>query len=89
MTHIDHFGNISTNIRVEHLGEAMKQKERIIVRLGGHEIHGLVNTFGERPVGDLIALIGSTGNVGICIVNGNAVQALGSKVRDGVEVVYS
>jgi S-adenosyl-L-methionine hydrolase (adenosine-forming) len=87
--HIDHFGNISTNIRVEHLHEAMKQKENIIVRLSGQEIHGMVNTFGERPVGELIALIGSTGNLGIAVVNGNAVQRLGSKVGDAVEVIYT
>jgi len=85
--HIDHFGNISTNIRIENLGDAMKEKENISVRLVGVEITGMVDTFGERPVGDLIALIGSTGNLGIAVVNGNAQQRLGTKVGDGVEVV--
>ena len=88
VTHIDHFGNISTDIRVEHLGEAMKAKEKIIVRLSGSEIKGMVNTCGERPVGELIALIGSTGNLGIAVVNGNALQRLGTKVGDVVEVIY-
>src|SRR5215216_412946 len=58
MTHIDHFGNISTNIRVEQLGEAMKQKENIMIRISEYSIDGMVNTFGERPLGELIALIG-------------------------------
>src|SRR5690349_9709535 len=89
VTHIDHFGNLTTNIRVEHLGEAMQKMDTILVRLGENEIHGLVNTFGERPVGELIALMGSTGNLGISIVNGNALQALGTKVGDVVEVVYA
>ena len=88
VTHIDHFGNISTNIRLEHLGEAMQQKESITVRLNDHVIHGMVDTFGERPVGELIALIGSTGNLGIAVVNGNAQQRLGTKVGDEVEVSY-
>ena len=88
VTHIDHFGNISTNIRVEHLRDAMQAKEKIIVRLNRSEIDGMVNTFGERPAGDLVALIGSTGNLGIAVVNGNAVQKLGTKVGDAVEVVY-
>jgi hypothetical protein len=87
VTHVDHFGNISTNIRVEHLGPAMEQKEKVIVRLNEHEINGLVNTFGERPVGELIALIGSTGNLGIAVVNGSALQRLGTKVGDSVKVV--
>ena len=86
--HIDHFGNISTNIRIENLGDAMKTKENINVRLNEIEIKGMVNTFGERPVGELIALIGSTGNLGIAVVNGNAQQRLGTKVGDIVEVVY-
>jgi S-adenosylmethionine hydrolase len=79
VTHIDHFGNISTNIRVEHLGDAMKHKENITVHLSEIEINGLVNTFGERPVGELIALIGSTGNLGIALVNGDAAAKLGVK----------
>jgi hypothetical protein len=86
--HIDHFGNISTNIRVEHLGDKMKEKENILVRLSGSEISGMVNTFGERSVGHLIALIGSTGNLGVAVVNGNAAQRLGTKVGDIVEVFY-
>ena len=88
VTHIDHFGNISTNIRAKQLGEAMKQKENIVVRLSEREIYGMVNTFGERPVGELVALIGSTGNLIVSVVNGNAVQLLGTKVGDAVEVVW-
>ena len=86
--HIDHFGSASTNIHVEDLGEAMKQKETITIRLNGSEVHGMVDTFGDRSVGELIALIGSTGNLGIAVVNGSAVQILGTKVGDRVEVVY-
>jgi S-adenosyl-L-methionine hydrolase (adenosine-forming) len=89
VTHIDHFGNISTNIRVEHLGNHLQEKEKIVIRLSGSEINGMVNTFGERPVGELVALIGSTGNLGIAVVNGNAVQRLGTKIGDIVEVVYT
>ncbi len=86
--HIDHFGNVSTNIRMENLGDALNEKENISVHLNGIEIKGMVNTFGERSVGELVALIGSTGNLGIAVVNGNAQQRLGTKVGDVVEVVY-
>jgi len=85
---IDHFGNVSTNIRVENLGDALNEKENIIVRLNGAEITGMVNTFGERPPGELVALIGSTGFLGIAVVNGNSQQRLGTKIGDGVEVIY-
>ena len=88
VTHIDHFGNLSTSIRAEHLGGALQQKEKIVVRLNGSEINGMVNTFGERPVGELIALMGSTGNLAVSVVNGNAADRLGTKVGDAVEALY-
>jgi hypothetical protein len=83
--HIDHFGNISTNIRYEHLSEGLNTT----VRLGGIEVHGLVKTFGERPAGELIALYGSTGNLLVAVVNGSASQRLNTKVGDEVEVEVS
>src|SRR5512138_1437911 len=61
--HIDHFGNVASNIRLEHMQDALASKDRVTVHLDGAEIRGLVDTFGERPVGDLVALFGSTGNV--------------------------
>jgi len=87
--HIDHFGNVSTNIRIENLGDAINEKENISVHINGIEIKGMVNTFGERPLGELIALIGSTGNLGIAVVNGNAHQRLGTKVGDVVDVLLN
>ena len=85
--HIDHFGNVASNIRVEHLGEDVNRRDRIIVRVNGAEIHGLVNTFGERPEGELIALLGSTGNLIVSVVNGSATQALGTRVGDEVYAI--
>jgi S-adenosylmethionine hydrolase len=82
--HIDHFGNISTNLRVEHLGEPPQSIE---VYLCGVKIQGMVRTFGERPAGELVALYGSTGNLIVSVVNGNAAQRLNAKVGDTVEVL--
>jgi len=86
VTHIDYFGNISSNIQAENLGDAMEQKKNIIVRINGIEVKGMVNTFGERPVGELITLLGSTGNLGIAVVNGNAATKLGVKIGDEIMV---
>jgi len=81
--HVDHFGNLSTNIRDEHL----QAQQVATVRLGGVNIYGLVHTFGERPPGELVALFGSTGNLIISQVNGSAAAQLGVKVGDFVEVI--
>lgn len=83
--HIDHFGNVSTNIRQEHLGQPRQMR----VRLAGVEIEGMVKTFGERPPGELVALYGSTGNLIISVVNGNAALRLNVQPGDPVEVEFS
>lgn len=80
--HIDHFGNLSTNIRREHL----KTIANVTVHLGDAEIHGLVKTFGERPAGELVALFGSTGNLIISVVNGSAAARLGISTGEKVEI---
>ncbi len=63
-------------------------KERIDVQIGRTQIKGLVDTFGERPVGEVIALLGSTGNLIVSVVNGNAAELLGAKVGDELEAVW-
>jgi len=82
--HIDHFGNITTTIRQEHLNG----KQQVTVRLGGYEIRGLVRTFGDRPPGSLIALIGSSGDLIVSVVNGSAAGQLNVKIGDPVDVQY-
>jgi S-adenosyl-L-methionine hydrolase (adenosine-forming) len=85
--HIDHFGNVASNIRSETLGEALIEVNKITVRVGGENIRGLVHTFGERPEGELIALMGSTGNLVVSVVNGSAAARLNVKVGDIFEAV--
>jgi S-adenosylmethionine hydrolase len=81
--HIDHFGNISSSIRREHLGNRTPS----VVSLCGVEIHDFVNTFGEREVGTLVALYGSTGSLIVSVVNGSAAQQLGAQIGDSIEVI--
>jgi len=85
--HIDHFGNVASNIRVENLAGALKTPGKFVVRLGGTEIRGLVNTFGERAPGELVALMGSTGNLIVSVVNGSAQARLDAKVGDSFEAI--
>lgn len=80
--HIDHFGNLSTNIREEYLDNQAK----LIVYYEDYVIEGIVKTFGDRPLGELIALYGSTGNLIISIVNGSAAEYIGAEVGDAVTV---
>ena len=83
--HIDHFGNVASNIRGEHL----QGQRAATVCLCGVNIDGMVQTFGERPMGELVALLGSTDNLIVAEVNGSAAQRLQAKVGDAVEVTFA
>lgn len=80
--HIDAFGNVASNIRRQDLADWGE----VEVGLRGATVRGLVRTFGERPPGDVIALYGSTGNLIISVVNGNAAERIGARVGDTIEV---
>jgi S-adenosyl-L-methionine hydrolase (adenosine-forming) len=81
VVHIDYFGNVATNVRKEHL-----QGQDVCIKLAGEEICGLVNTFGEKTPGELITLYGSTGDLIVSVVNGDAANRLHVKLGDPVEV---
>ncbi len=83
IAHVDHFGNLATNIRAEDLAGL----DGVAVRAGGAEVRGLSRTFGDRAPGELVALIGSSGDLVLAVVNGSAAQRLDAKVGDPVEVV--
>ncbi len=82
--HIDHFGNLASNILVEHLPEALRMPlRRLPCGCAGWQIRGLVKTFGDRSPGELAALFGSTGNLIVSVVNGSAAETLGAKMETG------
>lgn len=81
--HIDHFGNIATNLTREDLTGVQKLR----IRLRGEEIPGLYQTFGELPPGEIMALFGSTGSLIVSVVNGSAAARLGAEVDDEFDLV--
>jgi S-adenosylmethionine hydrolase len=81
--HIDHFGNLATNLHAF----PFTQAKEVIIRIKGEKIVGLVSTFGERTPGTLVALFDSSGTLAISVVNGNAAQFLQASVGDKIEVL--
>ena len=70
----DTFGNLITNIHGDRLGTSPTDSWH--VELAGERIAGIGRTYGERPAGTLIALLGSSGWVEIAVVNGDAARLL-------------
>jgi S-adenosyl-L-methionine hydrolase (adenosine-forming) len=80
---IDHFGNLATNITQGHL----QHLRAFEVQIAGEIITGLVNTYGDRPPGTLVALLDNSASLAVAVVNGNAAQRLGAAIGDPVEVL--
>ena len=84
VTIIDIFGNLTTDLPAEALGE----RRDVLVRVHGHEIDGIVDSYGHRTIGDLVAVVDSEYYIEVAVVNGSAAQKLGAQVGDVLEVIY-
>jgi S-adenosylmethionine hydrolase len=70
----DTFGNLITNINADRLAD--RTPDRWVIEIAGERIEGILHTYGERPTGALIALVGSSGWVEVAVVNGDAARQL-------------
>jgi Uncharacterized conserved protein len=70
----DHFGNLVTNLRREHL-ERFGQK-RVLVSLPDGRSIDVRETYGDVAPGELVAYIGSGGRLEVAVRNGSAAERL-------------
>jgi S-adenosyl-L-methionine hydrolase (adenosine-forming) len=75
VVHVDHFGNLITDVREEYL-VAFAAGRAVIVEVGEQRIDGLRETFADVGEGDFLAYVGSGGRLEIGMRNGNAAEAL-------------
>ena len=81
---IDIFGNMTTDLPAS----ALDGRHDVRVKVKGQEINGLVQSYGHRKPGDLVALADSEGFVEVAVVNGSAAKMLDMKLGDSVEITY-
>jgi len=79
---IDRFGNLVTNIP----GDRLSAADAVEVRVGKAVIREVVRSYAEAKKGQLLALVGSTGNLEISVNKGNARKKTGAKVGDVVKI---
>jgi S-adenosylmethionine hydrolase len=82
VVHIDHFGNLLSNIEKETLLGSRDTEVRIL----GQRIPRLSRTYAEGEAGELVAYIDSAGELAVAVVNGSAAQRLGAKPGDEIRV---
>ena len=85
---VDRFGNLLTNVTEQDLSDGFPTipEERIQVLAFGRVIRGLSRSYGEAPVGTILAVIGSSGRLEIAQVGGDASERLGLGEGDFVRV---
>jgi S-adenosylmethionine hydrolase len=79
---IDNFGNLATNIRRDQI----PMDAGVTVKIGEWMIDGLIQTFEDKPAGELIATIGTENDLMIAVVKGSAAERLKARVGDTVEI---
>lgn len=73
--HIDHFGNIITNLRDRDV-RRMSAGLGLLLTIGPHSVTRFINTYAEAGPGEPAALIGSSGFLEIAVNRGNAADLL-------------
>jgi hypothetical protein len=79
---IDRFGNLVTNIP----GDRLCAADAVEVRVGKATIREIVPSYAAARRGQLLAIVGSTGNLEISVNQGNARKKTGAKVGDAVKI---
>ncbi len=82
---IDRFGNLVTNVPADRLAP----DDTVEIRVGRHTITQLSRSYADVKKGQLLALVGSTGNLEISVNKGNAGERTGAKVGDTVRVRHA
>lgn len=76
--HIDHFGNLATNIHAADIRQLTDNPAAIEVRLGAAPpIRGILLTYAQAQPGQALAVIGGNGHLEIAVNQGHAARALG------------
>jgi len=90
IAYVDRFGNALTNIMAGDLWTCFRgvPEESLVVEISGREIRGITRSYGEAPIGTLVAIIGSSNRLEVAQVGGHAAMRFGLGVTDPVSVKH-
>jgi hypothetical protein len=85
---VDRFGNLITNLVPADLEATFPATPpgQLEFVAGGRHVRGLHQTYGDAPLGEIVALEGSSGRLEIAQVGGSASHRLGLTVGDEIHV---
>lgn len=87
--HIDHYGNIITNIDEAFFKTFGRGREFVIeFRQGDYDITSISNVYSDVPEGEKLALFSSSGLLEISMNKGNASKLLGIRESDIIRIEF-
>jgi hypothetical protein len=81
VVHIDHYGNLTTNLRRDHISRVFPGESPLRITVGTRELTGIARGYSQTAAGGVIALFGSRDLLEIAVYQGNAASLL--KVHEG------
>ena len=78
--HIDRFGNLTTNIRINNLPH-----KNVVVEVAGYHVQGVTDYYAQKE--GVMAVVGSSGYLEISLREGSACDFLGTIVGDEIKVI--
>ncbi len=83
--YIDQFGNLITNMREGTMRRSLGvPPDKVEVRVKRQRMEGLARAYADRPEGELVALIGSSGYLEVAVNKGSAAERLGCEKGDSI-----
>ncbi len=88
VVHIDKYGNLITNIPSKLIDRMdMALSDQLNITVGNRNVSAtFVRTYGDVPLGDWLALIGSSGDLEIALNMENAAKTIGARAGDRVSI---
>jgi len=88
VVYVDRFGNALTNLTTDELARAFPRapESGLEARIHGKRVVGVARSYGDAPIGTLVAILGSSGRLELAEVGGHAASRWGIGVGDRVTV---
>lgn len=85
---VDRFGNAITNLDEASIAAAFPKlpESTLSIEVAGRTVRGLARSYGDAPIGTLVAILGSSGRLELAEVGGHASSRFGIGARDPVRV---
>ena len=85
--YINQYENVVTNITRELFDKTCKGR-KFLIEFRGETLNTISQSYQQVPIGEIVALFGSTGHLEIAINQGNAGSLLGLDINDPVRVEF-